>query len=63
MILENKLSITDSRISQKAGKKSAKRAIELLIWLFEIILGLGTFKSLLKYTNIYLVRFMVLPDR
>lgn len=64
MILENKLGITDSVELAKAEEKiSKKRAIELFESGYLNYLKPGTLNHLLKYTNIYLVRFMVLPDR
>ena len=62
MALENKIGITDSvELARVEEKVSKKRALEL----FEsgYLNSLEALKHLLKYTNIYLSKSMIFPEK
>ena len=64
MVLENKLNITDStelaRMEEKISKKKAVELFEMDIW---INIKQDLLRCLWQFTNIYLVRYIILREK
>lgn len=64
MALENKLNITDStELARMEEKISKKKAVELFENGYLDKYKAGSFEMLEQFTNIYLVRYMILQEK